>query len=74
VGLEEGRFSIDRSYGRFCSSAYGTIANTLAKNLEPPFGFGNVTTAIAPASGTWSRFARYGVMARKMFRTGSPGT
>jgi hypothetical protein len=34
----------------------GTIANARAGNPEPPFGFGKVTTAIEPASGTWSRF------------------
>jgi hypothetical protein len=30
----------------------GKIANTRAGNPEPPFGFGKLTTAIAPASGT----------------------
>jgi hypothetical protein len=30
----------------------GKIANTRAGNPEPPFGFGKLATAIAPASGT----------------------
>jgi hypothetical protein len=34
----------------------GTIAKARAGNPEPPFGFGKLTIAIAPASGTWSRF------------------
>ena len=33
-------------------TVYGKIANTLAGKPEPPFGFGKVTTTIAPASGT----------------------
>ena len=35
---------------------HGTTANTLAGNPEPPLGFGNVATTIAPVSGTLSRF------------------
>ena len=31
--------------------AYGTIAKTRAGNPEPPFGFGKLTTTIAPDSG-----------------------
>jgi hypothetical protein len=30
----------------------GKIANARAGNPDPPFGFGKLTTAIAPASGT----------------------
>jgi len=33
-------------------SLYGRIANTLAGSPEPPYGFGKVMIAIAPASGT----------------------
>ena len=36
---------------------HGGIANTLAGNPEPPFGFGNAVTPMAPASGTLFRFA-----------------
>lgn len=38
-------------------TSYGRIASTRAGKPEPPAGFGNVTIAIAPLSGTLSRFA-----------------
>jgi len=34
------------------ATSYGTIANTRAGNAEPPFGFGKLTTTMAPDSGT----------------------
>ena len=36
----------------FPAAVYGTTANTRAGKPDPPFGFGNVTTTIAPDSGT----------------------
>jgi hypothetical protein len=33
-------------------ATHGTIANTRAGNPDPFFGFGKLTTTIAPASGT----------------------
>jgi hypothetical protein len=35
-----------------CNQIQGKIANTRAGNPEPPFGFGKLTIAIAPVSGT----------------------
>jgi len=35
-----------------CNQFQGKIANTRAGKPEPPFGFGKLTIAIAPASGT----------------------
>jgi hypothetical protein len=40
--------------GRF----QGKMANTLAGNPEPFFGFGNATTTIAPNSGTLSKLVK----------------
>ena len=52
TGIKQPRFHRAGAADDIVSSCYGKIAKTRAGNPDPPFGFGKLTTAIAPASGT----------------------
>ena len=45
-------FVLAATFGQLTEATHGTIANTRAGNPEPFFGFGKLTTTMAPASGT----------------------